>query len=140
MELWTGTGGCRKDATVQTIRTLAGHQHIVVFLAPGQRNRIVTPERIVAGAAGKPVIARKGVVANPGRGNARCRCRPAADRPHRLPRGPDCPSAKALLPRIRAQGRGLPATGQWPPEQPVEKVFRQGIMVHRRSNYVEEAV
>ena len=24
--------------------------------------------------------------------------------------------------------------------QPVEKVFRQGIMVHRRSNYVEEAV
>lgn len=35
-------GGCRKAATVQTIRTLAGHQHIVVFLAPGQRNRIVT--------------------------------------------------------------------------------------------------
>ena len=24
--------------------------------------------------------------------------------------------------------------------QPVEKVFRQGIMVHRRSNFVEEAV
>ena len=44
-------------ATVQTIRTLAGHQHIVAFLPPGQRYRIVTPERVVSSPAPEHVAA-----------------------------------------------------------------------------------
>ncbi len=33
--LWTDTGDYRKDAAAQTIRTLAGHQHIVACPVSG---------------------------------------------------------------------------------------------------------
>ena len=44
-------------AAVQPVRPFTGCQHIVALLAPGQRNRIVTPERIVTSPSPEHVIA-----------------------------------------------------------------------------------